>query len=586
MDKLITFAERTGTWELKFAVPEGAKGTLLEIAAPGKTVLTVSRGEMLTAEIRTKWDQTSPRYGENPEFSFTLTSPAVSGDVRICWRGYSFRLYVNGKLMDEEWPLGEPAGGDWTIHAADCVSGAALSPCASFEEDPEETYEQPFQNFVLPGHNTGVGDCMPFARDGRYCLYYLFDRRGHASKKGLGAHQWAQISSADLKTWTIHPMSVGITEQWEGSICTGSLIQKDGKTYAFYAVRMSDSSPARMTWAVSDDGVHFTKSGRYFALTEPYEPVSARDPMVFLGADGQYHMLVTTNLVNADRFGGCLAHLTSPDLTEWTQHGPFIVPGYSDQPECSDYFEWNGWYYLVFSNFAIARYRMSRNPFGPWIRPENDALDAFEVQVPKTAAFGDRRLSTGFLGRRPRTYAGNAVTHELFQRSDGTLGIKQPEEILPPVKDLCRPDDIAIDAGQNRAAAALPEMPGDFRLKAKLKIGSSSTLAGMILTFKNDNGHGDHSYRIELDPAARSVVIARPREDFGRGSGRDLLRNIDLSGEVSIDLMVNGSILDLILSDGRVMTMRLDECACEGSVIEFYAIGGALTASEVELQSM
>jgi len=586
MDKLITFAGSKEAWELKFALNEGSAGTLLEISTPDEQVLKVSCGEMLLAEIRTHWNQTSERYGENPDFSFTLTSPKTSGDVRICWRGYSFRLYVDGQLIDEDWPLGEPAGGEWTVKAADGAHDVSISARETFEEDPETLYTQPFQNFVLPGHNTGVGDCMPFARDGRYCLYYLFDRRGHASKKGLGAHQWAQISSDDLKTWTVHPMAVGVTEQWEGSICTGSLIQKDGKTYAFYAARMSDGSPARMTWAVSDDGVHFTKSGKYFALTEPYEPVSARDPMVFLGADGQYHMLVTTNLVNAGRYAGCLAHLTSPDLTEWTQLDPFIVPGYSDQPECSDYFEWNGWYYLVFSNFAIARYRMSRNPFGPWIRPENDLLDTLESQVPKTAAFGDRRFSTGFLGRRPRTYAGNAVTHELFQRPDGTLGIKQLEEILPPVKATCKPEDVVLNAGQNRAAASMPEMSGDFRLKATLKVDAPSTLTGMILTFKNDNGHGSHSYRIELDPAARTVVIARPREDFGRGAGRDLLRNVDLSGDVSIDLLVNGNILDLMISDGRGMTMRLDECACEGSTVDFYAIGGSATVNNIELQSM
>lgn len=586
MNKLITFEKSLDAWELEFVIPQDSAGELLKITAANEVVLTVSRAEMLRVEIHTHWNQSTKTYGDNPGFNFELTSPASCGRVRVCWRGYSFRLYVDGKLMDEEWPLGEPAGGEWLLSAADCIPDAALSPCSAFEEDLETVYEKPFQNFVLPGHNTGVGDCMPFARDGRYCLYYLLDRRMHASKKGLGAHQWAQISSADLKNWTIHPMAVGITEQWEGSICTGSLIQKDGKTYAFYAVRMSDGSPARMTWAESDDGVHFTKSGKYFALTEPYEPVSARDPLVFLGADGQYHMLVTTNLVNAGRFGGCLAHLTSPDLTEWTQHEPFIVPGYSDQPECSDYFEWNGWYYLVFSNFAIGRYRMSRNPFGPWIRPENDELDAVEVQVPKTAAFGNRRFSSGFLARRPRSYAGNAVTHELFQRPDGTLGIQQLEEILPAVKAVARPDDIAIDAGQNRAAAALPEMSGDFRLKTKLRIGSPNALAGMILTFGNDDDSGKHSYRIELDPAARTVVIARPWEDFQRGHGRDLLRNIDLSGEISVDLLVNGNILDLMLSGGRGMTMRLDDCACEGSSIELYAIGGSMTATDIELHSM
>lgn len=587
MKTLTTFAQCNTPWELNFVLGDAGSGTMVEAFAKDTAVLTISRDKMLCVEIITQWEQAAKNEEKISTLHFTLTSPNCSGVIRIIWYGFSFRLYVNGKLEDEEWPLGEPIGTQWDICASDAVSELAFSPAGTYEEDPETIYTEPFQNFVLPGHNTGVGDCMPFARDGRYCLYYLFDRRSHKSKHGLGAHQWAQISSADLRTWTIHPMAVGITEQWEGSICTGSLIQKDGITYAFYAVRMSDGSPARLTWAVSKDGVHFDKTGKYFALTKPYEPVSARDPMVFWGADGQYHMLVTTSLVQEGAFGGCLAHLTSTDLEEWTQHEPFIVPGYSDQPECSDYFEWNGWYYLVFSNFAIARYRMSRSPFGPWIRPENDLLDALEVQVPKTAAFGDRRFSTGFLARRPREYAGNAVTHELFQRPDGTLGIRQLEEILPTARESFHPENILLDAGQNRAAATLPAMKGDFRLKAALETGKANGLIGMLLTFNTEDKKGRRrSYRIEMDPAAGTVVIVRPGEDFERGCGRDLLRNVNLSGSIQIDLLVNNDILDLMLPDGRGMTMRLDDSACSGSSVEFYVIGDTLAISEICLLTM
>lgn len=586
MKALMTLPEGKKTWELNFVLGQTEAGTLVEACVGNRVVLKVSRDEMLRVSMHTQWGEAAGKDENDGSFCFTLTSSHYSGAVRIVWYGFAFRLFVNGLLEDEEWPLGEPAEGEWEICAADSVSGLSYSEAGEYEEEAETLYTKPFQNFVLPGHNTGVGDCMPFARDGRYCLYYLFDRRSHKSKCGLGAHQWAQVSSSDLKTWTIHPMAVGITEQWEGSICTGSLIQKESRTYAFYAVRMSDGSSARLTWAVSEDGVHFEKSGKYFALTDPYEPVSARDPMVFRGADGQYHMLVTTSLVGEGEYGGCLAHLTSSDLTEWTQHAPFIVPGYSDQPECSDYFEWNGWYYLVFSNFAIARYRMSRNPFGPWIRPENDLLDALEVQVPKTAAFGERRFSTGFLARRPRGYAGNAVTHELFQRSDGTLGIRQPEELLPKVRDSFHLEDIVLDAGQNWAVAALPAMDGDFRLKATLKADKGNGLYGMILDFGKDDKGQNRSYRIEMNPAAGTVVIIRPGEDFNRGSGRDLLSNVDLSGSTQIDVLVNDDILDLMISDGRGMTMRLDESSCDGSKIKFYSMGDSLSVSEIGLWSV
>lgn len=580
MNKQQRFAAPPANWTIDMSVEPDAAGVLLRIDSEEGTVLTASQDEkQFTVTLHTRWQKNLSAEEEDRPLDFTLLSVRKGQSIRICFRGFSVRLYVDGALQDEDWPLGFPPQGEWTATLGDAIHDFALSDAAAPDPDPEETLPAPFQNFVLPGHNTGVGDCMPFARDGRYCLYYLFDRRSHGSKKGLGAHQWAQVSSADLKHWTIHPMAIGITEQWEGSICTGSLIQKDGKTYAFYAVRMADGSPARLTWAVSEDGVHFTKSGKQFSLSAPYEPVSARDPMVFCDAQGVYHMLVTTSLIDQATRGGCLAHLTSSDLLTWSQQAPFIVPGYTDQPECSDYFEWNGWYYLVFSNYATARYRMSRSPFGPWQRPAVDELDACEVQVPKTAVYKGRRFSTGFLARRPRGYAGNAVTHEIVQRADGTLGVKHLEEILPKAHVITCADSTRLNAGSGYAAFALPQTPGGFRLKATLKPETKGMLMGACIRF------GRESYQVELNPAAGTASIIRPNESFSYGCGRDLLRCAELSSGTTIDLIVRGDILDMTLCDGRVMTMRLDHSADSGAAVSLYAQAGSLSIDGIQLMT-
>lgn len=578
MNKQMCLVAPPANWRIDMSVDPDAVGRLLHVDSEKGNVLTVTQDEKrLSVILHTLWQKETS--DENQTLDFTLLSMQTGRNVCICWQGFSFRLYIDGALQDEDWPLGSPLQGKWTATLGEAVHDFSLSNAEALEPDSEEVFTQPFQYFVLPGHNTGVGDCMPFARDGRYCLYYLFDRRGHASKKGLGAHQWAQVSSADLKHWTIHPMAIGITEQWEGSICTGSLIQREGKTYAFYAVRMADGSPARLTWAVSEDGVHFTKSGRQFSLSAPYEPVSARDPMVFCDAEGVYHMLVTTSLADQGARGGCLAHLTSTDLLNWSQHDPFIVPGYTDQPECSDYFEWNGWYYLVFSNYATARYRMSRSPLGPWLRPPVDELDACEVQVPKTAVYKGRRFSTGFLARRPRTYAGNAITHEIFQRADGTLGVKHLEEILPQMQAATCADSALLQAGSGYAAIDLPKTPGDFRLKATLKPETKGTLMGVCI------GLGEASYQIELNPAAGTVSIIRPNESFSYGCGRDLLCCVDLSGGKTIDLIIRGDILDMTLDDGRAMAMRLDDNTDAGATVSLYAQAGSLSITGIQLMT-
>ena len=351
-------------------------------------------------------------------------------------------LYINGNLTDEDWPLGsvpfensvcEVSAGNWELRSeTDEDNGRAH--CENITGIPggeSGGVVTNIQNWRPEGHNTGVGDCMPFFHDGVFHLFYLFDRRGHKSKRGLGAHQWAHISTVDLINWTRHPMAVAIDSQWEGSICTGSTVFHNGIYYAFYAVRMSDGSAARLTWASGSDCVAFTKSNRYFELGEPYDAQSARDPFVFFGADGTAHMFVTTSIKTEGGNMGCLAHLASSDLLCWTPLDPLVIRDSADQPECPDYFRIGDLYYLIYSIRGTAGYYMSDYPFGPWRRPVDNVVIGEGCRVPKTAKFGDNRIiAAGFIVDPPgRGYAGRVYFNELIQKCDGTFDFVVPEEM-------------------------------------------------------------------------------------------------------------------------------------------------------------
>ncbi len=358
--------------------------------------------------------------------------------INVTYRPYHVTLHAGGVLMDEDWPLGDfckKTAMAVAFHDSVVLSAnlAGISEKAEREPDVIERFTGPADNWRPNGHNTGVGDCMPWFHEGRFHLFYLFDRRGHKSKYGLGAHQWAHISSTDLKTWEIHPMAIAIDSQWEGSICTGSVFSDKGIHYAFYAVRMSDGSAAKLSCATSTDGIRFTKTHRYFTLKAPYEPASARDPFVFKDESGVFHMLVTTSIANErGEYDGCLAHLVSSDLMEWGQKEPYLIEAGDSQPECCDLFEMNGWHYLIYSLYGTGRYRMSHSLFGPWVKPENDIIDRVRYRVPKTATFtGGRRLAVGFVTATPEAYAGKAVFRELVQGEDGTLTTRPVYEMLP-----------------------------------------------------------------------------------------------------------------------------------------------------------
>src|ERR1700681_2725330 len=64
--------------------------------------------------------------------------------------------------------------------------------------------------YFKPVGNLFVGDCIPFFRDGTYYLYWLLDSAHHKSLGGLGGHQWALSTSADLKTWKHYPLVLKI----------------------------------------------------------------------------------------------------------------------------------------------------------------------------------------------------------------------------------------------------------------------------------------------------------------------------------------------------------------------------------------
>ena len=357
-----------------------------------------------------------------------LRAAASDGDMlTLALYPYRLELYINDVLCDEEWEAGSLILGDeYTLEGNHAISVTPL--------ENELPRREPRSCMTISGCRAGgvnVGDCMPFSEnadglsgngDSVYHLFYLYDRHHHFSKWCLGAHQWAHISTEDFVTWREHPMAIPITHPWEGSICTGSIVFDGEKYCAWYAVRMSDRSPARITMAVSHDLETFFKTDGYFTLPPAYESRTARDPKVIF-IDGRIHMLVTTSRVSDGR--GCLAHLVSDSMTvdgnAWYDMGTVIVSDSEKQPECPDWFRMGEYYYITYAYGGKSHYAFSHDRFGEggWNVPENNLIPC--GNVPKSALFGHERIFAGFAVENVGGYAGDAVFVRAVQRSDGTL---------------------------------------------------------------------------------------------------------------------------------------------------------------------
>ncbi len=441
-----------------------------------------------------------------------------------------------------------------------------------------------------------VGDCMPFYQDGVFHLFYLLDEDHHQGNGGLGGHQWANASTRDLVHWQHHPLALPIVDPSEASICTGSVFWHDRMYYAFYATRRPDWTQ-HLCLATSNDGVHFEKDSLnpFLSAPEGYSKVDLRDPVVFQDHEGLFHLLATSKLEPflLDERGGCLLHLTSPDLHQWTVDGPFFTPGgppgYACIPECPDYFAWNGWYYLLYSQDLQTHYRFSRNPFGPWQKPAVDLLDSPLASVMKTCPIWDnRRIGAAFIGERKgqvdhgaMLWAGSTILRELMQHPDGTLSTHfVPEtlttstvpfdttiELLTPGVTV-RDRSIFLDAAQSQEAAALRGIGQDFYLKCRIYPQQDHSRFGIGL---RGSGNMQRQYELAFEPVMRRVTL----------QDQVIQHVTQFEQPFWVEIHFQGDIVEVCIDHQRCLINRLGEL--KGDTIFFFCEHGSVTFKEFSI---
>jgi hypothetical protein len=437
-----------------------------------------------------------------------------------------------------------------------------------------------------------VGDCMPFYHDGAFYLFYLLDQGHHAALGGLGGHQWALATTQDLVHWEHHPLAIPITDENEGSICTGSTFYHAGTYYGFYATRERDRTQ-HLSLATSEDGITFRKVNPKLGSPPPgYNPFDYRDPFVFRNEErGEFHMLATASLLPYPLagHGGCLAHLVSTDLHQWQVQDPFLIPGLPGAPECPDYFFWNGWYYLIFSHALVAHYRISPNPFGPWLRPPVDTFDGAWAGVMKTAPFHDnRRIGVAWIGTREgdrdegrRQWGGHAIFRELVQHEDGALGTKFPAEMIPA--ESARPNisfspvigevqtgnnDVRLSAHQGLSVASLDGAPSDLYMRLTVEPRTASAEFGLRLRASADYASG---YELCFHPYEERVTL-HDTAIFGVTA---------LDQTFSFEIILKDGIIDVCIDNRRCIINRCPERS--GDHLFLFCRNGDIMFREIEV---
>jgi beta-fructofuranosidase len=453
--------------------------------------------------------------------------------------------------------------------------------------------------YFKPTGDLFVGDCIPFARNGIYYYYWLLDSAHHKSLNGLGGHQWALSTSKDLRNWKQYPVVLGIDEDWEKSICTGSIAYYKNTYYAFYATRLVDKEGKvneQLSYATSPDGIHFNKQkpNPFYTSAAGYSKRDFRDPKVLVDEKtGEFHLFVSSWQEDPvlKHAGGCLVHLSSTDLEHWKVLEP-VLTGQASVPECPDHFFWKGWYYLVYSDNSSTYYVKSKHPYGPWSEPRSQALKESWSNVVKTAAFGtDRRIAAAWIPSRrdnkddgDELFGGNSLFRELIQLPDGTLGTKFPQEMIPetgalvPIKinpevhaKLIQADVLEIGAPNGIGAALADKIPRRCRITLEIEPLSSTGEYGLYLRTDERAAIG---YRLNFD--ANAMVVS-----LGNTSIQGV-NNLDKT--IKVDIILLDDIMDVCIDNRRCIVNRAPEQ--KGEVLWFYAKHGTVQFRSVTVRAL
>lgn len=444
------------------------------------------------------------------------------------------------------------------------------------------------------------GDCMPYYYNGTFYLYWLLDEGHHAGLNGLGGHQWALSTTTDLVNWKHYPVALGIEEEWEKSICTGSVIADKGNFYAFYATRVQEGEKVheQLSYAISTNG-GFTYKKQipnpfYYA---PEECISRdfRDPKVFKDENGLFHLFISGNLKEPalSGLGGYLVHLTSTDLKDWKEiDSP--LKGQRGTPECADYFKWNNWYYLLYSISGHTYYLMSKEPYGPWHYPESQTLIEYFGSVYKTAPFKDnRRIAVAYSPCRKdnkdngdRIWGGTILFREIYQEPDGTLSSGFLKEVLPSMQPYPIPSIISdspeklvsisdktikMNAAGDIGTALLSDLPENYRISMVIEPKGNYEELGLFLRANNKNRKG---YRLELNPNNQTVLMHNTSIQAVR----------DMEKPILLDVIVYNEFFDVSINNKRCVLNRLHEE--KGKNLFFYVKNGNAIIRDIKIQEI
>ena len=406
-----------------------------------------------------------------------LDDPFGEHDITLDFSGPRWTMYVDGRLIDNDFPFGYPDTTKmrtWKIDPEFVGEASVSFPASEFRRSSAPGDKADVQYWTPAGFNAWVGDVVSLYNDSTYHLFYLYDRRGHQSKFGRGGHYFEHLSTRDFIHWTEHEAAVPIEEQWE-TFGTGTPFVTDGRmciSYGYHTTRLYpydrttlphmfdimarnghaetfdrtklDGIAAGSSYSVSDDGIHFTKTGLLFHPCE--------NPSIYTDPDGRLKMLANygaRGTWEADSIDG-----------QWR----CVNENFPTGGDCTFFFNWGDYDYIIggFTNLWSKQSAAPDSAYTDMVAAGTDFYNGLCVPTISPVAYG-RYVMAGWMW--VKGWGGPLVIHELVQFPDGRIGTKWMDELIPASSGRA----MSVAAGETVDVPA-----ASFMLTFSVRAGSSA----------------------------------------------------------------------------------------------------------------
>lgn len=429
-----------------------------------------------------------------------------------------------------------------------------------------------------------LGDVMPFYDDGVMNVYHLQNSRGSLS---LFYHPISRLTTTDFVNYTDRGVALEYEEDSksiDAALGTGSFIKdKNGNFHCFYtghndngqdeglkfneAVRHAVSYDNQQTWVKDEEFILYGYENDF------------RDPYVYYDNDEDiYNMLVTTRDYGVGVIKRYAATSLDANWNEWQDRGVFFRNDAGNyNMECPSYIEYNGFYYLAYSEQGenrVTHYRYKTEKDGDWKRFERDSIDAsgfyagrLEKAEDKLYAFAwCANLSGGSTG--DFDWGGNLVTHEIKQLSNGELCavmVTNVKEAFSTQIEYSFVDGEKIES---------VSFDGGFAAKGAEKLATNVTRINF--TFSVENFGGDFGMTFGLDGKFDNRLGTAAVVFDTKSSKLTCYNNISsivrygtplasvpfvytAGKDYSVDIIIEGEIITVYLDDTVCLTARFPD---------------------------